>query len=594
MTEQSSVSQISANAEHRIEGHPPAKPLRNPLQPALIYGLAGLYFLLIVYWIITIWGKWAYDDPFITYRYTSNLLRGIGFVYNPGERVLSTTAPFFALLLAALSPLSDNLPRMANLIGALSIAAGGLLFFDIARSLKSPIVGWVGLLLYPSFTLLLNTIGSETPLYITFALASFAFYFRQNLVLTAAFCALTVITRPDGVLVPMIISLDYLARTWGIRRQRQTIPPQPDENGLDDLSLASPVGSRFSGNPRLAFFLFIALTIPLYLFAWVYFGSPIPATLAAKQYQGLMDISREFPAGLYWTFKYHLNSWYHWVQLGLATIGIFYLFFSLISDAQEIFLRQRGKIIRRKNIIHAKAWMVFMAWPLSYSVAYSILGLTSYFWYYAPLIPGLVVLVGLGVSGIDRFVRNGITALFRFAGSKGRRFASTANNQTIGETTLPSAPDIIASLSVATIIIALGLSQGLNIVGASGAANPRSMIYRKAGLWLNKNTPANAKVGTLEVGIIGYYSNRPIVDFAGLIQPDIAKYLNHGTTYEDSALYSIEKFQPDYLVLIEGSFRELEQGYVADHCTIAALIQGYRYNYGANLIIYQCERQDLP
>ncbi len=32
---------------------------------------------------------WAYDDPFITFRYARNLRAGLGFVYNPGERVLS-------------------------------------------------------------------------------------------------------------------------------------------------------------------------------------------------------------------------------------------------------------------------------------------------------------------------------------------------------------------------------------------------------------------------------------------------------------------------------------------------------------------------
>jgi len=32
------------------------------------------------------------------------------------------------------------------------------------------------------------------------------------------------------------------------------------------------------------------------------------------------------------------------------------------------------------------------------------------------------------------------------------------------------------------------------------------------------NTPPDALVGALEIGAIGYYSDRPIVDFAGLIQ----------------------------------------------------------------------------
>ena len=97
---------------------------------------------------------WAYDDPFITFRYAENLARGLGFVYNPGERVLSTTTPLFALLLAILSHSGLDLPHLANLIGALSLALGGLALWDLARTWKTPLVGWVGLLLYPGFSLL--------------------------------------------------------------------------------------------------------------------------------------------------------------------------------------------------------------------------------------------------------------------------------------------------------------------------------------------------------------------------------------------------------------------------------------------------------
>ena len=40
------------------------------------------------------------DDAFITMRYAANLAAGKGFVYNAGQRVLGTTSPLFALLLA--------------------------------------------------------------------------------------------------------------------------------------------------------------------------------------------------------------------------------------------------------------------------------------------------------------------------------------------------------------------------------------------------------------------------------------------------------------------------------------------------------------
>ncbi len=44
----------------------------------------------------------TYDDGYITYRYADNLARGRGFVFNPGEPVLGTSAPGYGLLLAGL------------------------------------------------------------------------------------------------------------------------------------------------------------------------------------------------------------------------------------------------------------------------------------------------------------------------------------------------------------------------------------------------------------------------------------------------------------------------------------------------------------
>src|SRR4030042_5328460 len=63
--------------------------------------------------------SWYYDDPFITYRYAWNLIHGVGFVYNLGERVLSTTTPFFTILLAGFGFIWSDLPKIAALLGCL-------------------------------------------------------------------------------------------------------------------------------------------------------------------------------------------------------------------------------------------------------------------------------------------------------------------------------------------------------------------------------------------------------------------------------------------------------------------------------------------
>ena len=41
-----------------------------------------------------------------------------------------------------------------------------------------------------------------------------------------------------------------------------------------------------------------------------------------------------------------------------------------------------------------------------------------------------------------------------------------------------------------------------------------------------RSPPAGADVGMTEIGVMGYYSLRPIVDFLGLLQPDAADALS--------------------------------------------------------------------
>ncbi len=68
-------------------------------------------------------------------------------------------------------------------------------------------------------------------------------------------------------------------------------------------------------------------------------------------------------------------------------------------------------------------------------------------------------------------------------------------------------------------------------------------IYITVGKWLDANTPLSATVGAEEVGLLGYYSNRRIIDFAGLIQPEVAEH-----RVKSENLWVLQKYNPDYIV----------------------------------------------
>jgi len=466
---------------------------------------AAIYFVGTSLLINYFFSNWIYDDPFITYRYAANLQHGLGFVYNPNEHVLSTTTPLFTILLALFGNLWTDLPHLARTIGAFSLGMGGIFLWDLAQTWKSPLVGWAGLLLYPAFPLLLATLGSETPLYLAFCLGGFAFYARKSYSLAAICVALAVLTRPDGVVVAFLLVAHFCVR---IRR---------------------PVPWRALG-------LFIGLTIPWFIFAWIYFGSPLPVTLAVKQHQGSMAISQPFAPGLLTILE-----WYAWwpylFEAGLSLVGLIFLF-------------------RR-----ARDWALFLAWPVLYFLLYWAMGVSGYFWYYAPLVPGFIVLVGLGISNISGlFISNRMV------------FSTTAT----------------ALLLVLTSAQMVHLQEMRQHPYQRLFVDNRLAMYRAAGEWLRDHTPPTASIGTLEVGIIGFYGERRMIDFAGLIQPDVSAQFTRYSNYEAGALWAIEHYRPDYLLIFENQFPELERWYVAPHCHIIQRFPGQPYAYSNNINVYIC------
>ena len=101
-------------------------------------------FITVILITLLIWrySAWYYDDPFITYRYSWNLIHGNGFVYNPGQRVLSTTTPFFTLFLAGSGMIWPNIPKIASISGCIFAGLSGLIFWDLAKQWKFTVASW--------------------------------------------------------------------------------------------------------------------------------------------------------------------------------------------------------------------------------------------------------------------------------------------------------------------------------------------------------------------------------------------------------------------------------------------------------------------
>lgn len=480
----------------------------------------AFYFLLITLTLFTLLPDWGNDDPYITYRYAENLYAGRGFVYNPGERVLSTTSPLFALVLAGVRGLTASLPgpampRAANLIGAASLAVGALFLWDIARQWQQPRVGWAALVLYPTFGLLVRTLGSETPLVLALCLGAIAFSRHQRYTPAAVLLALAMLTRGDAALLLPILAADWL--------MMQTLP----QTGWNPRAL-------FRAVPWPGLAVGAAILLGWTLFAVPYFGSLLPVTLAVKRAQGFMEMSEKFAPGFWVILRPYFQFPYFWVETALMVIGV------------VAAIRQRWGLL-------------FLGWAGLYFGAFTMLGVTRYFWYYAPLVPAMVMMIGFGWTTVQRLLAP-VPVVSRI---------------------LPG----VLSLALAGLAIA----QAVQLFTLRENPDPRLAAYRLVGEWLVQHTPPEARIGALEVGVIGYYAApRPMVDFAGLIQPEVAGLFAPATTYQDTALWAVAEYQPDWIVLPDGVFPLLEQTAIAENCTLAQPFPGTQAGYAVNLSVYQC------
>lgn len=169
-----------------------------------------------------------------------------------------------------------------------------------------------------------------------------------------------------------------------------------------------------------------------------------------------------------------------------------------------------------------------VSWGAAHLVAYILLGVTPYYWYYAPLVPALTCSAALGVVVSMRCVMG-----------------------KLGNRTL-----VVGVLWIAGILAALLWSDVAMVQALDGPVPPpddpvskvlpeaKPGVYEQAGRWLRYNTPTDVLVGVTEVGIMGYYSERPMVDFLGLLEPDVSVALGRGDLY-----WALLRYQPDYLAL---------------------------------------------
>ncbi len=478
----------------------PAERLRTLLGTAdsqQVCAGAALAVLTLVVLILLV-GHWRYDDPYITFRYARNLLSGRGFVYNTGQRVLSTTAPLYAFLLAGLAAIWPDIPALSSALSALFLVVSAVLLYLLPVARGGRAVGLIAALLLSLSPDLIPTFGAETCAVVMLTLGGLVAYDRRRYSLSATLLAALVMVRPDGLLAAISVGITHLVA-------RRSVPWR-------------------------ALVLWAALVGIWYAALWWYFGTPLPVTLVAKQQQGQMAISDSFAGGFLATVRTRLGLPLFWLHGVLALVGLW-------------------RVTTRSS-----HWVPLLLWTALYFIAYSALGVSRYFWYYGPLAPAGAVLVAEGTVAV----------------------LSATSHLRLPRSVLGGAYGLVA--------IALLVPLLAQLVAVGSFDDPRVETYAEAGRWLSEHTEPQASVGVLEAGIVGYYAERTMIDFAGLIQPEVARQLGPSSTYEDSAAWAIQRYWPDYVLLHATGFAQVTRSDWFRACYQP--IRAFTHNGGLYLDLY--------
>lgn len=239
-----------------------------------------------------------------------------------------------------------------------------------------------------------------------------------------------------------------------------------------------------------------------YLFALLYFGNPFPATLNAKVAQGQYDwLGLHFVAGLgvYWQRWVNENDLYAFYLLP-ALLGLGLL-----------------RAIRTERL-----WLVLIGRDVAQISTFYLMSIPAAEWYYAPLMPGLALLTARGIQEIAEVSAGQLTRRFR-VGSGGA-----------------------VSASVALLLLLVLFTAIYPATSGVISQNPdwKAKVYPDAARWIAQNTSSSASLATIDIGHLGYWSNRPIIDIVGLAQPDVAAYIAQGDFG-----YALRHYQPDLILI---------------------------------------------
>jgi hypothetical protein len=451
------------------------------------------------------------DDAYISFRYAVNWARGLGPVFNAGERVEGYTNFLWVTILGGTTWLGvGEPPVVAMVLGTLLALATLVVVWNVARraDIAVPVVALFLIASDGSFALW-SVSGLETALFTFLVLSAAASFAREirygGLPLSGALFALAAMARPEGLLV-FALTVAYQLSSC----------------------LASRRGPDRSDAARIL--LFLAIFGAYFLWRYNYYGFPLPNTFYAKVETD--NTEAQIARGIA-----HLRTFME-VRYGPALP----ILMAVPLAAAGIARLRRARPKRRPDGESDDEEGRAADFPRGYGLlvvgtygAYIVYvgGDWSIGRFFVPVLPFAYLLAG-----------DGVNCLLKLWGWAGHRISDWRH-----------------ALALSAVAVALLLANGY---GSSFRGEREryalpwevrlaSQARRAAGEWLRQNAPADALLVVDAAGQIPYYSGLRTIDMFGLTDLFLAHRrvtIGKGVAgHEKSDLTYLLSRQPDYVVI---------------------------------------------
>ncbi|MCI0473320.1 MAG: hypothetical protein L0Y76_07045 [Ignavibacteria bacterium] len=507
----------------------PSKSLRY-----LIYFSAGFLSLILsvvyIYSANSVNGGFGFplDDPWIHLTFAKNLVDYHSFSYFRTEMATAgSTSPLYTLILAAGFLISRNEMILSYILGVAFLIMSSVFFYKLSSVdfLKENVYAILAAAIFVTdkWMNFVSASGMETTMFIFILIATAYFYRQRNAVPFAVFLSLIMWSRPDGVAFIGALIADYFIVMKFVKTDREL--------------------KLFSKND------FIKIGITAAVFLILYFamnlvlsGSLLPNTYNAKltYYAPEFRSRAEFLQNEVW--KYFTAGSYGIIMIGFIAGVIFAL--------KGLFKKKYTPYIMYILFIAA---LVFVYW---YKLPYA----HRFGRYMMPVIPFFILVASLGYRD-----------LFKTAA----KYLNTAKIATGG--------------IVIILMLILGLSFSNYIDNKSNySAECRYISDRQvaAALWIKNNTTEGDIIATHDVGAIGYYSDRKIVDVAGLVTPGLIDKISD-INYVSYMKDVLDKSGVTYLAFLREWYRVANQKalFTTENISPLEIMEVYKYTPGQTLIL---------